>query len=181
MHRRSSATGPLTSRPADPARRALLTGELLAPAEAPTPRLGPPPPWLAGIVSAAVCSDCAQPCVPACPEKIIRTHPADHPEAGLAWLDFETGPCTFCEACVEACPESPAARPARALPAVELDATSCLAAKGVVCVICVARCPERAIAGGLGGAISIDPDGCTGCGACLPACPVDALAIPADG
>ena len=76
---------------------------------------------------------------------------------------------------------APAERPVRALPVVELDATACLAARGVVCVICVARCPERAIAGGVGGGIRVDPSACTGCGACLPACPVDALAVPTDG
>ena len=167
------------SRPADPARRALLTGELLREEEASVPRLGPPPPWLADAVSAEVCSGCPQPCVAACPEDIVRIHPPAHPEAGLAWLDFEAGACTLCAACVAACPATTTEPAGRGLPAVALDADLCLAAQGVVCVICVARCPERAIAGGAGGDIRVDAGACTGCGACLPACPVDALTIPA--
>ena len=51
-----------------------------------------------------------------------------------------------------------------------------LAAKGIVCVMCVARCPERAVRAGPSGAVSIEAAACTGCGACIPACPVDALA-----
>ena len=65
----------------------------------------------------------------------------------------------------------------RALPHAELDSGQCLAAQGVVCVICVAKCPERAIAGQPGGRVAVNADKCTGCGACVPACPQAALAI----
>ena len=166
----------------DRSRRALLTGRI--PGESanppPQPALGPGLPWLAGRLSPATCTACSQPCVPACPESIVTLHPAEHSLAGLAYLDFGAGPCTFCQRCVEVCPEAPADPfRGRALAPVAVDSSRCLAALGVVCVICVARCPERALAGGASGHIGVNSDACTGCGACIPACPADALAVPA--
>lgn len=173
------------TRPADPGRRALLTGALVVEAAPTAPEaeapLGPPPPWLADRISPETCGRCDQPCVAACPEEIIRLHPADRARAGVAWLDFETGPCTLCRACVEACPEQPPELTGRGLPAVVLDHEACLASRGVVCVICVARCPERAFAALPGGRVDLRSEACTGCGACVPACPTDALAIPTAG
>ena len=166
--------------PQDPARRTLLTGGFAPTASrSPAPPLGPAPPWLAGRISAETCSACEQPCLDACPERIIALHPEDHDLAGEAYLAFDNGPCTFCGACLDACPEGPAARPgSRGLPPVALDPAGCLAARGVVCVICVARCPERALAAGAGGQISLNSSHCSGCGACVPACPTSALHVP---
>jgi ferredoxin-type protein NapF len=163
----------------DRSRRALLTGRFARPAAPPAPPLGPSPPWLAGRISPAACRDCGQPCVSACPERIIALHPDGHPLAGQAFLDFHAGPCTFCRACLDACPEAPAERPAgRGLAAVELDPASCLATRGIVCVICVAKCPERALSSGASGHVTVNGGACTGCGACVPACPVAALQVP---
>jgi ferredoxin-type protein NapF len=160
----------------DRSRRAFLTGRIGG--RIGVPRLGPAPPWLVGSISPDTCRSCGQPCVEACPEDIIRTHPPHHPDAGLAYIDFNEGPCTFCRACVEVCPEfTEASAQTRALPHAELDSGQCLAAQGVVCVICVAKCPERAIAGQPGGRVAVNADKCTGCGACVPACPQAALAI----
>ncbi len=169
------------SRPADPSRRAFLTGRPLASAAA--PRLGPAPPWLGDRISVDICAACARPCVEACPERIVAIHPPDHPERGLAFLDFRRGACTFCGACVEACPSGSGESVAtgRPLPAVALDEERCLAARGVVCVICVARCPERALAGDAGGLVRVATAACTGCGACVASCPTEALAIPCAG
>lgn len=164
-------------RPTDPSRRAFLTGRLEDPAT--QPRLGPAPPWLAGLISTGSCRSCGQPCVDACPENIIRTHPATHSCGGLAYLDFQSGACTFCRACVDVCPEAVGGIAGdRPLPPVSVDDARCLAAQGVVCVICVARCPERALSGRPGGRISVAADTCTGCGDCVAACPTAALEIP---
>jgi ferredoxin-type protein NapF len=117
--------------PVDRSRRAFLTGRIGG--EPRTPRLGPSPPWLAGLISPA---------------------------------------------CIEVCPEFAIGKPkGRALPPVELDPGKCLAAQGVVCIICVARCPERAITGRPGGHVSVTAAKCTGCGACVPSCPVGALDV----
>jgi ferredoxin-type protein NapF len=162
--------------PADPSRRAFLTGRSAG--SGPVPRLGIAPPWLDGRITAEVCRDCASPCVDACPERIVAIHPAQHPAEGLAYIDFGIGACTFCRACVEVCPEGPTDLTGiRPLPPVSLDESRCLAAQGVVCVICVARCPERALSGEPGGRINLSIQACTGCGACISACPTEALSI----
>jgi len=166
------------SGPDNPSRRAFLTGSQIAPPS--PPRLGPAPPWLDGRISPGSCRECEQPCIAACPEKIVALHPPDHPDAGLAYLDFREGACTFCRACVEACPQGGLELAnGRALPSVVLDPDRCLAAKGVVCVICVARCPERAISGRPGGSVVVSDSACTGCGACVGTCPAQALVVPA--
>jgi ferredoxin-type protein NapF len=166
------------SGPVDRSRRAFLTGRAEEPAL--EPRLVPSPPWLADRISATICNACAGPCVDACPDHIIRLHPESHCDAGLAYLDFSESHCTFCRACTDVCPEiSAPATTNRALPPVAIDATSCLAAQGVVCVICVARCPERALRSHPGGSVVVTAESCSGCGACISACPTNALGIPA--
>lgn len=59
------------------------------------------------------------------------------------------------------------------VPAVEED--RCVAWRG--CSLCVASCPQGAIFLKEGSA-SIDKDKCTACGACLPACPEEAISSP---
>jgi len=58
---------------------------------------------------------------------------------------------------------------------------ACLARAGVVCQACGDACPERAIRFALrrGGPPlpGVDEDRCTGCGACLPICPVGAISL----
>jgi ferredoxin-type protein NapF len=59
---------------------------------------------------------------------------------------------------------------------------ACLAHVGVVCEACGDACPERAIRFSLrhGGPPlpSLDEDRCTGCGACVPICPIGAISLP---
>ena len=61
-------------------------------------------------------------------------------------------------------------------------ADGCLARAGVVCQACGDTCPERAIRFQLqrGGPPlpRIDEDRCTGCGECMPVCPVAAITLP---
>ena len=58
---------------------------------------------------------------------------------------------------------------------------ACLARAGVVCQTCGDACPERAIRFALrrGGPPlpGVDEDRCTGCGACVPVCPVSAISL----
>ena len=58
---------------------------------------------------------------------------------------------------------------------------ACLARLGVVCQACGDACPERAIGFALrrGGPPlpTLDEDRCTGCGACVPICPVGAISL----
>lgn len=59
---------------------------------------------------------------------------------------------------------------------------ACLARAGVVCQTCGDACPERAIRFPLrrGGPPLpiVGHDRCTGCGACVPVCPVGAIDLP---
>ena len=59
---------------------------------------------------------------------------------------------------------------------------ACLARLGVVCQACGDACPERAIRFSLrhGGPPlpSLEGDRCTGCGACVPICPIGAISLP---
>jgi ferredoxin len=81
--------------PANPARRAFLTGRTARPATRPGPAL----PWLADVLSAETCGPCDGPCVAACPEGIVARLSPEDPTGGVAWLDFRAGACTLCGAC----------------------------------------------------------------------------------
>lgn len=134
------------------------------------------PPWSAPeneFVDA--CSRCGA-CLQACPESILVAGSGGFPQ-----VDFSRGECTFCRACVQACPE-PAFRP-EALPWHQRAQVqgSCLARRQVLCQLCRESCEARAIRFPLrAGRIpepQVDVELCTGCGACVSACPVDAVRI----
>ena len=46
---------------------------------------------------------------------------------------------------------------------------------------CVDICPAGAILKGVNGLVSLDTDQCTGCGACIDACPFDAVSLLPEG
>ena len=132
------------------------------------------PPWARDIYDRCTgCGDCA----PACPEGIIAFDGKNHPV-----IDFTKGECTFCGACSDACAEGVFDRTADAPWTLDVDvAKTCFAENGIYCRSCGDACPETAIriAPQLGGRarVIIDDDTCTGCGACLSACPADAISI----
>lgn len=154
-----------------PSRRALLFGRVPA---APLPPAFRPPWGKPEPEFLAACTRCDA-CVHACPEQVL-VRDAD----GLPRFDAHAGECTFCGDCVAAC-GSGAFDPARDPPwTLVADVVgTCLSAQGVVCASCRDACPASAIhvPPGARGSATVDPEACTGCGACVALCPVQAIAL----
>ncbi|EKV31323.1 Ferredoxin-type protein NapF (periplasmic nitrate reductase) [Caenispirillum salinarum AK4] len=125
------------------------------------------------------CSGCGD-CADACPTGVIVM------ASGVPEVNFSKAGCEFCGACADAC------RPGAIRPASEAApgpawthgiaiGAGCLSAAGVVCRVCGEQCEAGAIRFRLsvGGRSSpeLDPDLCTGCGACVGPCPAGAVAV----
>lgn len=114
----------------------------------------------------------------ACPEGILK-----RARGGAPVLDFARGACTFCGFCVAACPHGALIRKDGVAPWTRVAeiGVSCLERRGIACRTCEARCELDAIRfrPALGGRTEpvIDDVACTGCGACVVACPTDAITI----
>ena len=141
--------------------------------------LGPVPPWHRGLALATECIGCAQPCVASCEPGIIRIHPQTHAHAGIPYLDFKTGGCTFCQACVEACPIdiSVADNATPRIGTASLNRNSCIAWQDIICMSCSNACDDKAITTSYQRRAQVDAERCTGCGKCVAVCPVNALTI----
>jgi ferredoxin-type protein NapF len=156
-------------------RRGLLRGR--APTRLPPIR---PPGALAEPDFTGKCTTCDE-CVTACPEGIIFRGSGGYPE-----VDFRRGECTFCMRCVEVCADEALSEATQPLWRLELRVLdSCLAERQVVCQSCADVCEAEAIrfAPQLGSVATpqIDHDICTGCGACIAACPENALQAQTHG
>lgn len=149
---------------ADGERRGLLAG---------APPLAPP--WTDAARLLEHCTGCGA-CAEACPQQIIAIERGTRPV-----LAFDA-PCTFCAACAEACPEE-VFDLTRDPPwqAVAVIGEGCLEPQGIGCRACEDACEARALRARpqLGGTalMQVDTDACTGCGACVPVCPVAAIDI----
>lgn len=118
-----------------------------------------------------ICGDC----IAACPQSILVKGRAGYPV-----VDFSHGACDFCGACREACRE-PAFFERERSPweIAPRFGDECLSSRGVTCRVCSEWCDARAIrfrmevGGGARPDLAISD--CTGCGACIPACPVQAI------
>lgn len=121
-----------------------------------------------------VCDRCAA-CLPACPEAIIVRG-----DGGYPTVDFTKGGCSFCGDCATACSRGAFGTRDGAPWTLTVRLTgSCLSSQGVACRVCGDFCEPRALSFALsaGGPMPprIDPVSCTGCGACVAPCPVNAL------
>lgn len=165
--RAAAPTGPAP----DPTRRALLRGRARA-----QPVLRPP--WALGEAGfAAACTGCDA-CISACPTSLLVRGAGGLPEFNPA-----LGECTFCGDCAAACPE-PAFHPVTALPwsLRARPGDACLAARGIVCWSCRDACETAAIRFAPTRAVAVpqvDAEACTGCGACVSACPSQAIVLSA--
>jgi len=136
------------------------------------------PPWARN--AAAFIGNCTRchACIDACPEKIIVSGSGHFPV-----MKFGQGHCTFCGACAEACAEncfSTERTPSNGWGLTAAVSSHCIETKGISCRLCEEVCDVAAIrfhprAGG--GATIHFSERCTGCGACLPHCPVSALSM----
>ena len=157
--------------PIDSSRRAFLRGDIRATPK--TRRI----PWAVEAFT-ELCQRCDE-CITACEEKILVRGDGGFPD-----IDFKLGGCTFCGACARACKHG--AIYDTGLPAWNLKAgigATCLEAQGITCRACGEACDARAIrffprVGG-GAELRLNQDICTGCGACLAVCPVNAVNISA--
>ncbi|MCF6191095.1 MAG: ferredoxin-type protein NapF [Cocleimonas sp.] len=169
----------MTSDP-DLSRRFFLRGKVSKSSQA-SP-LAIRPPW-AQIESLFIesCSRCGD-CISACSQNIIIKGDGGFPE-----VSFKQGECTFCTECIKVCETG-------ALDVVisqqadqnawDLNVSiqsNCLSLNAVVCRACGDNCETQAIqfklkVGGISEPL-ISQDDCTGCGACVAVCPVDAVSI----
>lgn len=135
----------------------------------------PRPPWAReGAAFTDRCTACDA-CIDACPEQVLVAG-----RDGLPVFDPQRGECTFCQDCVGACqPQALSLSVGLAWPHRAQVADTCLPARGVICASCRDVCPETAIRlplGGRGGAV-VDTQRCSGCGACVGVCPVQAISL----
>jgi len=120
------------------------------------------------------CTSCGE-CIAACPQGIVFSGSGDYPE-----VNFSHAECTFCGQCIDSCKQG------ALLPSVEPPwrlelrlADHCLARQQIVCQMCGDVCEANALHFppqlGQVAIPLIDDDICTGCGACIAACPENAL------
>ncbi len=133
------------------------------------------PPWAIELASFfKACTGCNE-CMEVCPTTIINKD-----RFGYPLLDFSKGECLFCQKCVTACPTEALILTPKPWDYVADIKSSCLSFQGTLCCLCGDACEERAISfkpqlGGM--APPVIGDSCTGCGACVSICPVQAIFI----
>lgn len=134
-------------------------------------------PWRDKSVSFTdVCTRCGE-CVSACETQIIIKG-----DGGFPTLDFNQGEgeCSFCQQCAAVCPEPlfDLSQPEPWQLKAQIKDT-CLANQKVYCRSCGEHCDSQAISfkPGISSVPIITAADCSGCGACLSVCPVQAIVL----
>lgn len=134
------------------------------------------PPGNIGSAFRETCTRCDA-CLAACPQAIVAKD-----DRGFPVLRLDLAACTFCGACAEAC-DTGALDLARIAewPWRARISPACLSLRGVSCRACQDTCEPEAIRFRpmLGGRAEpvLDPEHCTGCGACAAICPAGAVSF----
>jgi ferredoxin-type protein NapF len=137
------------------------------------------PPWaLSEPEFLERCNRCGA-CARACKARLI-----DLTDSGYPRLYFHEDGCTFCGDCAMACVTGALARPRESPVPWRLRAragSSCLAVHRVLCSVCGERCEAGAIRFpvilGAWPVPLFDFNRCSGCGACVAACPAGAIVL----
>ena len=126
----------------------------------------------------ATCDGCGD-CIEACETNVLVPDAEGRPR-----LDFDTAECTFCGSCAESCHTSAfSLAQARDWTVTAHLSGSCLNANEAICRECAQTCEQSAIRfpprldGGSCPVIIAEM--CNGCGACVSACPADAIVAEA--
>lgn len=133
-----------------------------------------PPPWT-GANLTDLCTRCGD-CLSACPESVLYKG-----DGGFPQIRFSDAGCTLCGECVSACNADVFDTDREAFPWRPRIEEHCLAENNIHCQSCRDVCAPRAIrfkpALGHVPLPTIDLNTCTGCGACVAACPQQAIAL----
>lgn len=135
------------------------------------------PPWSVSEVDfIAGCTRCHA-CVSACETGVLIAGSGGFPE-----IDFQRAECSFCQACVQACEAAIFTSVEQTAWQIKASISDrCLPYNQVECRSCQDSCETRAIKfrprlSGIAQPELALP-ACTGCGACVPGCPVQAVTL----
>jgi len=144
------------------------------------PRLRPPG-ALPEEQFVSTCSRCGD-CVQVCPVRAIKIEPGGR-GGGFPFIDPDESPCVLCDGlhCMHHCPSGALVPTLLAdidMGTAKFREVDCLRSASQDCSICVDKCPVGSTALELRyGGITVNEQGCTGCGVCEHYCPTKPKAI----